>query len=155
TGFVWERHYRSGWNQQDGPCGHGYRHFYQRKLTLYRKRAVYETHDGELMAIERSDDGSFVPSLGFRLEGDGRYFQLETDRDETLVFELQPNTTPRSARLTGYTTANVDINLYYDSRGSLRALSEFSAGLVLDTQIEYDADGHVVQVVRGARGQIA
>ena len=152
SGFVWERHYRSGWNRQDGPLGFGFRHFYQRKLTLLRKRAIYETHDNEAIALARRDDGQYEPGDGFALAAsDGRY-QLTTDRDETLDFEARP-TTPPTARLIRYKTEKVDVYLYYDSHGRVRALTEYLASSTVDTHFVYDAQGHIEQILRGPRGQ--
>jgi len=152
TGFVWARHYRSGWNELNGPLGFGYRHFYQRKLTLLRKRAIYETHDNEVVAIERLDDGRFRPGDGFRLRGDGRRFELTTDRDETLEFEAL-STTPVTARLTRYQAGTLDVFLFYDERGRLRAFSEYEGGQATDTHLAYGEHGLVEQVLRGQRGQ--
>lgn len=153
TGFVWERHYRSGWNEQDGPLGFGFRHFYDRRLTLLRKRAVYETHDNEIVALAKLDDGTYQPTDGFKLSTpDGRRYHLLTDRDETLEFEALP-TSPPSARLTRYKTDNVDVFLYYDQSGRLRALSESPGGVIIDTHLGYGADGHIAQVMRSVRGQ--
>lgn len=153
TGFVWERHYQSGWNQEDGPLGFGFRHFYQRRLTFLRKRAIYETHDNEVVALQKLADGSYRPTSGFQLSTkDGRFFELLTDRDETLLFELQP-TSPASARLIRYAAKNVDVYLFYEANGRLRALSESPPSGVIDTHFAYDASGHIEQVVRAPRGQ--
>jgi RHS repeat-associated protein len=153
TGFVWERHYRSGWNRQDGPLGLGFRHFFQRKLTLLRKRAVYETHDNEVVALEKLDGGEFGARDGFSLQSsDGRRYELTTDRDETLEFEAIP-TTPPSARLIRYTTNRLDAYLYYEASGRLRAVTEYAPGGVVDTHFVYDPQGRIEQVLRGTRGQ--
>jgi len=153
SGFVWERHYRSGWNNQNGALGYGYRHFYQRSLTLLRKRAVYETFDNEIVALERLADGSFAPNSGFTLQGTGQRFVLTTDRDETLEFELVPGVSPPSAHLTRYKTAKLDLYLFYDNAGRLRALSEFSPGFTIDTLLAYGKSGCIEEVQRGVRGQ--
>jgi RHS repeat-associated protein len=153
SGFVWERHYRSGWNTENGPLGHGFRHFYQRTLTLLRKRAIYETHDNEVMALERLPDGTFAPHDGFKLRGNGQQFQLTTDRDETLEFELEPHSTPPTARLTRYKTNKLDVYLFYDNANRLRALSEFSPGLTIDNYLVYGQSGYIEEIQRGVRGQ--
>jgi RHS repeat-associated protein len=150
TGFRWERHYRSGWNETDGPLGCGFRHFYQRRLTLLRKRALYETHDGELVQLEKRSDGTYAPADGFRLLllNSGRY-ELRTDRDETLEFEPQ-STTPPSARLVRYRAGKIDVHLFYEAE-RLLVLSESVAGERVDTRLLYDGSGHVVEVRRGRR----
>jgi RHS repeat-associated protein len=153
TSFVWERHYRSGWNLQDGPLGYGFRHFYQRALTFDDGHAVYETHDDEGVALARLDGGSYQPADGFKLStNDGCSYELKTDRDETLEFELQAEP-PSSARLVRYTTKDVDIYLFYAPNGSLRGFSEYRADAPIDTHLVYDTAGRIEQVLRGARGQ--
>jgi RHS repeat-associated protein len=153
TGFVWGRHYRSGWNEQDGPLGYGFRHVFQRTLTFYRKRAIYETHDNEMVALALLDDGSFEPTDGFQLSSKGNgHFELLTDRDETLLFERQA-TSPQSGRLIRYVAENVDVYLHYERNGRLRALSESPGGVIIETHFMYGADRRIEQVLRGVRGQ--
>ena len=155
TGLSWERHYRSGWTQEDGPMGFGTRHFFQRPLTLLRKRALYETHDNEKVSLEKLADGSYAPADGFTLKSpDGRRFELTTDRDELLVYQLQP-TSPPTGRLDRYKTDKLDVFLYYDGRGRLAALSESAAGNPVDTHFLYNADGRIQEVRRGVRNQPA
>jgi RHS repeat-associated protein len=155
TGLSWERHYRSGWNRQHGPLGFGYRHFFQRTLTLRRKRAVYETHDNEQVGLEKLEDGSYASVEGFALVSrDGQRFELTTDRDELLVFQLQP-TSPPTGRLARYKSKVVDVYCHYDDRGRLHALSEVLGGVTVDTSLVYDADAHIVEVRRGWRNQAA
>lgn len=153
SGFLWGRHYRSGWNDQDGPLGFGHRHFFERKLTLLRKRALYETHDGELVALKRLDDGKFVPVAGFQLTPTASgHLELRTDRGETLLFRPQVGSPP-TGRLERYTTPDVDVHLFYDERDRLRALTQFTPGGALDTHLLYDPQGHLTEVHRGVRGQ--
>ncbi|MBN1606823.1 MAG: hypothetical protein JW940_09320 [Polyangiaceae bacterium] len=153
TGVRWERHYRSGWNEQDGPLGYGHRHGFERSLTLLRKRALYATHDNEQVALERNDDGTFTPVDGFSLRSqDGHRFELTTDRDETLVYTLRPGSPP-TGRLDHYTAPGVDVYLYYDQQDRLSALTEPSARGTVDTHFFYDAAGHITEVHRGLRGQ--
>jgi RHS repeat-associated protein len=155
TGFVWERHYRSGWNERDGPLGYGFRHFFQRTLTFYRKRAIYETHDNEVVSLAKAGDGSFEPLQGFHLwSDDARTFELTTDRDEELTFELQ-STQPATARLTRYRQGEHDIHLYYDHLGRLRALTENVPGRLIDTYLTYDPSNRVEKVIRGQRGAVS
>jgi RHS repeat-associated protein len=153
SSFRWERHYRSGWNEQDGPLGYGFRHFFQRTLLVRRKRVIYETHDNELVALARRDDGTYAAADGFSLAlKDGGYFELDTDRNEHLLFEPVPSV-PASYRLSRYRAEGVEVYCYYDSVGRLRALTEQGADLIVDTQLAYDVDGHIEQLNRGARGQ--
>jgi hypothetical protein len=87
SSFVWERHHDSGWISERGPFGHGFRDFFQRSLTILRKRAICETHDNEIVALERLPSGAFVPKDGFTLSSVQGYHELLTDRDEVLTFE--------------------------------------------------------------------
>jgi RHS repeat-associated protein len=150
-GFVWERHYRSDWNEADGPLGYGFRHFYQRRLTLLRWQAVYEAHDGERAIIPRSDAwGDFVAGDGFRLQRSAGGYVLETDRSEILNFSEQP-ATPTSGRLVRYRSDGLDLTLSYDEGGRVRALTQALHGEPLDATLHYDAEGHIVEVRRGRR----
>ena len=150
-GFVWERHYRSSWNEESGPLGYGYRHFYQRRLTLLRKEVVYEAHDGEQALIPRASGGGFVVGGGFRLEegGPGNYV-LYTDRDEVLDFVELP-TLSRSARLSRYRAQGVELSLTYDDVGRLTRLTEVGHGEPIDTTLRYDIEGRIVELRRGNR----
>jgi len=152
-GFVWLRHYRSDWNQEDGPLGFGFRHAFDRRLLLLRTRAVYETHDGEEVSIPVDPHGGYVEGAGFSLtpfEGDGVY-RLLTDRDEELYFVPQP-TTPPTGRLMRMVKDGVDLRLTYDAAGRLYAITEVSGYAPLDTIFVYDDTGHVTEVRRGMRG---
>jgi RHS repeat-associated protein len=152
TGFAWGRHYRSDWNTTDGPLGFGHRHFYQQRLTLLRKRAVYESHDGEMVALARLADDGYAPIAGHSLERKGiKHFRLQTDRDEIIDFEIVPGTIPEAARLTRYQKGKVEVLAYYDNRGRLYALSQYVALASIDTRFSYDAQGRIVEVERGAR----
>ncbi|HTV22428.1 MAG TPA: RHS repeat-associated core domain-containing protein, partial [Polyangiaceae bacterium] len=151
-GFGWGRHYRSDWNEQSGPLGFGYRHYYDRRLSLLRKRALYESHDGEQVSIPRAEAGGFVVGRGFVLsELVGQRYRLVTDRDEELHFEAD-HATPTSARLTRYVRSGVDVHCSYDSQGRLKALTERVGSQTLDTRLRYDAAGYLVEVLRGPRG---
>ncbi|MFC1643047.1 DUF6531 domain-containing protein, partial [Myxococcota bacterium] len=173
-GFVWERHYRSSWNEEDGPLGCGFRHFYDRRLLLLRKQAIYEAHDGEQAFIPRAEvNGGFVAGAGFALTTDDeKRYRLLTDRDEELEF-LAQSTVPRSARLVRYARAITDavassqsrtpgtterphkfeLFLSYDAQGRLSSLTESVGGYAIDTRLEYDEHGRIRQVHRGVRGQ--
>ena len=152
TKFSWERHYRSGWNQEDGPFGYGYRHVFQRTLTLLRKRAIYETHDGEVVALEKREDGSYIPTAGFSLSVDGQRLKLRTDRGETLHFVAEPST-GADARLEIYQSDQVNVWLSYDTHGRLASLAESLPGQTIATSLVYDERGHVIELRRGVRGE--
>lgn len=152
SGFTWQRHYRSDWNDVDGPLGYGFRHFYERRLTLLRKRALYESHDGEQVSIPRHELGGFVVGAGFTLteHTNGRY-SLSTDRGELLEFYADP-TDPTSARLARYGKRGVSVHLSYDKAGRLTTLTELLDGSVIDVHLVYDSEGHLAEVWRGPRG---
>jgi RHS repeat-associated protein len=151
NGFTWERHYKSGWNDSDGPLGHGFRHFYERRLQLLRKRALYETHDGEQVSIPRDDQSGFLSGEGFTLThlAAGRY-RLLTDRDEELEFVEQP-TSPPSGRLVRYARRALELHLDYDDRGRLRTLTEAAGAFAVHTRLIYGDDGRISEVQRGPR----
>lgn len=151
-GFVWARHYRSNWNEDNGPLGLGFRHFYERRLTLLRTRALYETHDGERVELPRGTDGAFVEGAGFALTSDdGQTFVLRTDRDEELEFAVMP-TVPPTGRLVRYRTQRVDLGLSYDAAGRLDRLSEMAGAGPVDTVLHYDEGGRILEILRAPRG---
>lgn len=152
TGFVWERHYTSAWNEQDSALGYGYRHFFQRTLTFLRKRVIYATHDKEQVAMARLPDGTFASIAGFELTSSNGRYQLRTDRDEMLTFESQP-TSPVNGRLVRYQAAKIDAHLAYDQQGRLTAVSEFAPAGTIDTHFVYNTEGRIEQVLRGGRGR--
>lgn len=153
--FRWSRYYTSRWNDENGPLGRGHRHVFERRLTLLRKRAMYESHDGELIAFERTGDWSYVATDGFELSTpDGDHFELLTDRDETLSFRRMP-TAPASGRLDRYQTATLDVRLEYDAHGRLRrSVDSTPSGTTNETALVYDADGHITEVHRGRLDQV-
>jgi YD repeat-containing protein len=151
NGFTWGRHYRSDWSESDGPLGYGFRHFYDRRLLLLRKRALYETHDGEQVSIPRNDKGGFVIGEGLTLNHlSGDRYQLLTDRDERLEFIPQP-TSPPSARLVRYEKGKLKLYLAYDDLGRLKTLTESVGALAVDTRLVYDNQGRVIEVHHGER----
>lgn len=152
SALCWERHYRSGWSHEDGPFGYGYRHVFQRTLTLLRRRALYATHDGEVMALEKREDGSYVPRDGFALSVDGPGLRLQTDRGETLHFVADEGVAPRLVR---YVAGPLDVALAYDQGGRLVAFAESLEDGVVETRLLYDEAGHVIELRRGLRGQPA
>jgi RHS repeat-associated protein len=150
TGFTWQRHYRSDWNEVDGPFGRGFRLFYDRRLMLLRRRALYETHDGEQISIPRAESGGFISGAGFALTepAPGRY-ELTTDRGEELEFQAQP-TSPPSARLTRYRKGSFEVSLGYDQSGRLHSLTEPSSGHAVTTRIGYDQANRIIEVRRAS-----
>jgi RHS repeat-associated protein len=151
SGFSWERHYESRWNLDDGPLGHGFRHFFDRRLELLRTRAVYETHDGERVAFPIDDSGRYVGGQGYSFArlATGRHL-LRTDRDEELEFLTQP-TSPPSGRLVRYRRGALELLLSYDEHGRLQTISESSSAVPIDTRLVYDASDRIIEVQRGAR----
>ncbi len=152
SGFEWGRHYRSDWNETDGPLGYGHRHRYQQRLTLLRKRAVYEAHDGEMVAIEKRDDGTYADIAGHSLKCTSEeQFELRTDRDEVIDFEIISGSMPEMARPVRYSKGALTLYFYYDGSGRLYALAQQIGAQTLDTRLSYDPEGHIVEVQRGLR----
>lgn len=152
--FRWSRYYTSRWNEENGPLGRGHRHGFERRLTLLRKRAMYASYDGELIAFERIGEWSYAATAGFELSSpDGDHFELLTERDELLSFRRLP-TTPPSGRLERYKTATLDVRLEYDVHDRLRRLVDSTpSGITNETTLVYDA-GHITEVHRGRLDQV-
>jgi uncharacterized Zn-binding protein involved in type VI secretion len=151
SGVTWERHYKSTWNLDDGPIGHGFRHFYDRRLQLLRKRAIYETHDGEQVSLPGDDKNGFMPGEGFSLTrlSSERHLLL-TDRDEELEFETQL-TSPPSGRLVRFKLADAEVFLRYDRQGRLDAITESVGAFAVDARLTYDEHSRIIEVHREPR----
>jgi hypothetical protein len=48
--FEWRRHYTTARARDDSPLGHGFRHYYQRSLSLRLHRATFTDWDGVVAA---------------------------------------------------------------------------------------------------------
>ena len=154
SGLRWERHYRSDWNDEEGVLGYGFRHFYDRRLTFLRTRALYESHDGEETSIPRDDNGGFIRDAGFTLiQLSSMLWRLTTDRDEELDFTIL-STTPPTGQLVRYSRRNVSAVVGHDDHGRIERLTEWEGESCSDIKLIYGDDGRIAEVRGGLRGDV-
>ncbi|KVG51745.1 hypothetical protein WJ33_11105 [Burkholderia ubonensis] len=147
--FKWERYYCSGWSEQDGTLGFGFRHCFQHELRLLRTRAIYVDSLTQEYPIRRNAAGRYQGVFaGYELEQhDGRRFVLRHGRLGNMIFE-RASEADRTARLVNHIRDGVESTLEYARNGALmRIVQEEGRGLrrqLID--FRYDDLGHLVEL---------
>ncbi|KVC77300.1 RHS repeat-associated core domain-containing protein [Burkholderia ubonensis] len=147
--FKWERYYCSGWHEQGGVLGFGFRHVFQHELRLLRTRAVYvDAHNLE-HPFGRSAAGRYEGCFaGYELEqcGDSRFVIRHTQHGD-LTFELLDDAA-LVARLVSHVQNEVESRLQYAENGSLIRIVQETGRDHLRQMIEfrYDEFGHISEL---------
>ncbi|WP_423368606.1 RHS repeat-associated core domain-containing protein [Burkholderia sp. LMG 32019] len=149
-GFSWERFYCSGWRNQNGAIGFGFRHSFQHELYLFRTRAVYVDSLNREYQFPRNPDGHYSgDSGGYRLaQRDDRRFTIWHEAAGVLDFERH-GATGSLVRLVSHARGRVRSEHHYDVTGVLNSISltdEDGQALRL-IRFVYDDHGHIVQIV--------
>ena len=147
--FKWERYYCSGWNEQDGALGFGFRHGFQHELRLLRTRAIYVDALNREYPIRRNAAGRYEGVFaGYELEQhDGRRFVLRHGRLGDMTFE-RASEADRTARLVNHVRDGVESTLEYARNGALTRIDQ-KEGHGLRRQLvdfRYDDRGHIVEL---------
>lgn len=144
--FQWRRHYTSARRTLDGPLGHGFRHYYQRRLERRLHRATFTDWDGvsvEFARFERRQ--SQVSSEGYVLRRLGKgHFRLSHRGQPDLEFVGKEF--DDELPLTRVIGDAACLELEYDSQGRLCALLEAPFDATLERrrfELGYDEHGHV------------
>lgn len=163
-GWTWERHYRSGWSDEVGPLGRGFRHAYEKRLELRRRTAVFVGHDGVEVEFARNSDTEpyggtqfgyvlrQLDALTFALHtpgvGGAEYrFRREHRRAERArLVEIRP-------RVRRGEPSYSAICLDYDHAGKLARLWRATATGQLEARLHYDGHGRLTTVERRATGE--
>ncbi|KVC60201.1 hypothetical protein WI73_02930 [Burkholderia ubonensis] len=147
--FKWERYYCSGWSEQDGALGFGFRHCFQHELRLLRTRAIYVDALNREYPILRNAAGRYEGVFaGYELEQrDGRRFVLRHGRLGDMTFERE-NETDRTARFMSHVRDDVESTLEYARNGALTRIAQTDGRGVRRQLIDfrYDDRGHVVEL---------
>lgn len=147
--FKWERYYCSGWNEQDGALGFGFRHCFQHELCLLRTRAIYVDALNREYPIRRNADGRYEGIFaGYELrQHDEHRFVLSHGRLGDMTYE-RASEADRTARLVNHVRDGVESTLEYARNGALiRIVQEERRGLrrqLID--FRYDDRGHIVEL---------
>ncbi|KVZ48062.1 RHS repeat-associated core domain-containing protein [Burkholderia ubonensis] len=147
--FKWERYYCSGWSEQDGALGFGFRHCFQHELRLLRTRAIYVDALNREYPICRNAAGCYEGVFaGYELEQcDGRRFVLRHGRLGDMTFE-RANEADRTARFVKHVRDGVESRLEYARNGELTRIAQAEGHDVRRQLIDfrYDDRGHVVEL---------
>ncbi len=159
--FQWRRHYTSARGRTDSPLGHGWRHFYQRTLSVRLHRATFTDWDGVQIEFPRFEPGADrTRAAGYVLHRIARgHYRLSYRNDPVMVFVGQEF--DGDLALTKLETNDREVLFAYDSLGRLGVALDRSRKTDGDEQryeYWYDDAGHLVQLVqfpmdaRGAGG---
>lgn len=150
TGWTWTRHYRSGWHDQVGPMGRGFRHAYERRLELRRRLARFVDFNGIEVEFVRDDLGDNYGGVAFGYvlrQHDAMTFSVHVPGDDTTYGFRRPSPTAPDARLVEVRrTGLAPIWLEYDAHDRVSRLSR--VGDQRSLHVRYDAAGLVVAIER-------
>lgn len=149
-GFSWERFYCSGWCDQDGAIGFGFRHNFQHELHLFRTRAVYIDPLNREYQFPRSHSGHYSGEFGgYKLkQQDDRRFTIWHETAGILEFERSAPTNA-ATRLIVHARNTVRSEFRYDMTGALNSISlaDENGHRWRLIRFMYDSLGHVVQIL--------
>ncbi|VWD28076.1 RHS repeat-associated core domain-containing protein [Burkholderia contaminans] len=147
--FSLERFYCSGWRDQDGVLGFGFRHGFQHELRMLRTRAIYVDARNRTYPFRRNAAGQYAGICsGYELEQrDGRCFVLHHERLGDMIFD-RANDSDRVARLVRYVKSDVQRTLEYSRDGALMRITQEDCRAHQRQLIDfrYDDHGHVVEL---------
>ncbi|WP_175942332.1 RHS repeat-associated core domain-containing protein [Burkholderia pyrrocinia] len=149
-GFSWERFYCSGWRDQDGAIGYGFRHNFQHELHLLRTRAVYVDSLNREYQFPRNQDGRYSGEFGgYRLtQRDDRRFTIWHETAGIFDFERH-RATGSQVRLVGHAKGRIRSEYRHDATGVLSSISladeDGQAWRLL--RFVYDNRGHIIQIL--------
>ncbi|HET6584994.1 MAG TPA: DUF6531 domain-containing protein, partial [Nannocystaceae bacterium] len=148
--FEWRRHYTTKRCRDDGPLGFGWRHFFQRSLSVRLHRATFTDWDGERIEFPRFPRGSDTTRAdGYVLHriARGRY-RISTIDGPTM--EFAGGEFEGELPLVKLVGDGRELELQYDSRGLLCACVESRAAVPRQRQrweLRRNADGYLVEIV--------
>ncbi|WP_438007091.1 RHS repeat-associated core domain-containing protein [Sorangium sp. So ce321] len=155
--FRWGRHYTSADADRDGPMGRGFRHSYERSLTVDLDQVTYTDAEGRTVDLplpgrEESETYRDGYALFISAEGAGTLYQLARSGEPMMEFVKEPRSdaAPRLMRLRG---PGAQVSFVYDALGRLTAMLETSDAGAIETRLVLDDRGHIVEVRRGRRGE--
>src|SRR5262249_35581868 len=147
--FAWKRHYTTERAKDDGPIGHGWRHFFQRSLHVHLHRATFVDWNGTRVDFPRFEYGSDTTRAAGRVlrrVGPGHY---RVSRRAEPDLEFAGGQYDTDLRLVGVHGETRTIALEYDAVGRMAVMTERDAksGPVARYELRYDAAGHISHVL--------
>ncbi|NJK31237.1 MAG: hypothetical protein HC927_01820, partial [Deltaproteobacteria bacterium] len=157
--FQWKRHYTTARNHVDGPLGFGFRHFYQRTLTVRLHESVFVDWDGVAQSLPKFEKGeNVVRAHGYVLRRiSATEYRLSTRGQPVMEFRGDPFEGPLS--LVRMSDGVCELNFAYDQSGRLIECEERGNGHVERRNYEFghDFQGRLCSVVErssSGRGQM-
>lgn len=153
--FEWKRHYTTARWRDDGPLGHGWRHFYQRRLSVRLHRATFTDWDGASFDFPRFPRGSSqTRSEGHVLQRLARGHYRITYRNEPEL-EFMGDEFATDLPLVKMRTPDRELEFQYDVLGRLTAVVDSPRRLGESNRYElrYDDNGHIAQIVEVSGSQ--
>ena len=152
--FEWRRHVTSARARTDSPLGYGWRHFYQRTLSVRLHRAKLTDWDGVELEFPRFARGSNVTEADGHVlrriaRGHYRVSHLSDPELEFVGDEFEGE-----LRLTRVIGKGRELELSYDALGRLSAATEWEARTRQQRHytFAYDNAGHLLQIAEGSGG---
>jgi RHS repeat-associated protein len=147
--FEWRRHYTSARSRIDSPLGHGWRHLYQRTLSVRLNKAVLTQWDGQRVEFPRFERGAETTrgeGHVLRRLGRGRY-RVSYRREP--VMEFVGNEFEGDLQLTKLYNDEHELSFSYDRQGRLCVADEFGkkTGERRRFEFGYDQRNHLVEVI--------
>jgi hypothetical protein len=146
--FEWRRHYTSARHRTDSPLGHGWRHFYQRTLTVRLNRATFTDWDGLEIEFPRFERGSDTTRWeGYVLQRVSRGHYRLSYRSEP-VMEFEGDEFRGGLQLRRLVTPDRELDLQYDGLGRLATAVDRSRRAQEERRFafRYEAQAHVDRV---------
>lgn len=147
--FEWRRHYTTARAKVDSPLGHGFRHYYQRSLSLRLHRATFTDWDGVVIEFPRIGRGSDVTrSNGYVLRRlDRGYYEL-TYRNEPAMY-FSGGEFEGQLKLTRIAHGRRELFFAYDAVGRLTAAVEKDKETTEQRRFrfQYDAENHLTHLL--------
>lgn len=147
--LEWRRHYTTARARQSGPLGHGWRHFYQRSLSVRLHRATFTDWDGDTVEFPRFERGrSETRADGHVLRRLARGHYRVSHREEP-VLEFAGDEFATDLPLVRVIGTDSELELTYAGNGQLFGITEHyrATGERREYRARYDSEGHIGQLV--------
>jgi RHS repeat-associated protein len=146
--FEWRRHYTSARHRTDSPLGYGWRHFYQRTLSVRLNRATFTDWDGlqtQFPRFERGSDTTRSKGYVLRRLSRGHYRLSYRSRP---VMEFEGDQFVGGLQLRRLVTNERELDLQYDGLGRLANAVDRSQRAHEERRFtfRYDPQGHLDRV---------
>ncbi|WP_437927505.1 RHS repeat-associated core domain-containing protein [Sorangium sp. So ce291] len=155
--FRWGRSYNSADAEREGPMGRGFRHSYERSLTVDLDQANYTDAEGrptELPLPSQGQEATIHRGYVLRVQEERSevIYTVSRPGEPTMEF-VRERRAYAQPRLTRFVAKDAHVDFIYDENGRLSGMLETSASGAIETRLRLDDRGHILEVRRGSRGE--